>query len=227
MNALANDQMKRLRQVLAGYPHITFGRYTGDTEDDPKRARDAFGELNIGEPMLPNELLSRQEMRATPPHLLLTNYAMLEYLLLRPRDMDLFAAGEDSQWRFIVVDEAHVYDGSQGAEIAMLLRRVRDRVASRPADPVHRDLGHGGRRRGPARCHRVRLATCSASPSSGSTATPTARTSSWPTRVAMPRRARSGDPSPPRTTSSLPPEARTPGAASSTARPTTAGRRAR
>lgn len=129
MNALANDQMKRLRQLLADYPQITFGRYTGDTENDPKRAREAFGELNIGEPMLPNELLSREEMRTTPPHLLLTNYAMLEYLLLRPRDMDLFATGEDSKWRFIVVDEAHVYDGSQGAEIAMLLRRVRDRVA--------------------------------------------------------------------------------------------------
>ena len=39
MNALANDQMKRLRQVLAAYPDITFGRYTGDTEEDPKRAR--------------------------------------------------------------------------------------------------------------------------------------------------------------------------------------------
>ena len=36
MNALANDQMKRLRQLLAAYPHITFGRYTGDTESDPQ-----------------------------------------------------------------------------------------------------------------------------------------------------------------------------------------------
>jgi ATP-dependent helicase YprA (DUF1998 family) len=125
MNALANDQMKRLRQVLAGYPSITFGRYTGDTEEDPKKARDTFADLNIGQPRLPNELLSRHEMRAEPPHLLLTNFAMLEYLLLRPRDMDLFPDGEDSKWRFLVVDEAHVYDGSQGAEIAMLLRRVR------------------------------------------------------------------------------------------------------
>jgi ATP-dependent helicase YprA (DUF1998 family) len=130
MNALANDQMKRLREVLAGYPSITFGRYTGDTQEDPRRARELFGELNIGQPILPNELLSRTEMRATAPHLLLTNFAMLEYLLLRPRDMDLFATGEASKWRFLVVDEAHVYDGSQGAEIAMLLRRVRDRVAS-------------------------------------------------------------------------------------------------
>ena len=134
MNALANDQMKRLRQVLAAYPAITFGRYTGETETDPIRAREAFAELNIGEPMLGNEILSRQEMRDNPPNLLLTNYAMLEYLLIRPLDMVLFASGADSKWRFIVVDEAHVYDGSQGAEIAMLLRRVRDRVA--PDKPI-------------------------------------------------------------------------------------------
>lgn len=129
MNALANDQMKRLRQLLADFPEITFGRYTGDTQEDPRKARELFGELNIGEPLLPNEIVSRQEMRAAPPNLLLTNFAMLEYLLLRPRDMELFATGSASQWRFLVVDEAHVYDGSQGAEIAMLLRRVRDRVA--------------------------------------------------------------------------------------------------
>lgn len=129
MNALANDQMKRLRRLLANYPEITFGRYTGETEQDPRKAREAFAELNIDEPMLPNEILSRQEMRERPPHLLVTNYAMLEYLLLRPLDMELFATGAESKWRFLVVDEAHVYDGTQGAEIAMLLRRVRDRVA--------------------------------------------------------------------------------------------------
>ena len=129
MNALANDQMKRLRQLLAGYPAITFGRYTGDTQNDPKKARDLFTDLNPGEPMLPNELLSREEIRANPPHLLLTNYAMLEYLLLRPLDLGLFPAADDATWRFIVVDEAHVYDGTQGAEVAMLIRRLRDRVA--------------------------------------------------------------------------------------------------
>ena len=128
MNALANDQMKRMRALLTAYPGITFGRYTGETPNDPKTARERFGELNIGEPMLPNELLSREEMRSTPPHILLTNYAMLEYLLLRPQDIELFEAGQQNRWRFIVVDEAHVYDGTQGAEIAMLLRRLRDRV---------------------------------------------------------------------------------------------------
>lgn len=127
MNALANDQMKRLRQLLAQYPDITFGRYTGETEQDPTKAREKFADLNVGEPILPNEVLSREEVRTAPPHFLLTNYAMLEYLLLRPLDFQLF--GDGDSWRFIVVDEAHVYDGTQGAEVAMLLRRVRDRVA--------------------------------------------------------------------------------------------------
>ena len=43
MNALANDQMKRLRQILAGAPHITFGRYVGDTKESDARAAEAFG----------------------------------------------------------------------------------------------------------------------------------------------------------------------------------------
>jgi len=129
MNALANDQMKRLRQVLENAPHITFGRYVGDTKEGDREAAEAFGRLNPGEPMLPNELLSRQTMRAAPPHILLTNYAMLEYLLLRPADMDLFEGGHGSHWQFLVVDEAHVYDGAKAAEVAMLLRRLHDRVA--------------------------------------------------------------------------------------------------
>lgn len=130
MNALANDQMKRLRKLLANAPHLTFGRYTGDTEEDPKRARDLFEVLNPGEVLLPNELLSREEMRETPPHILLTNYAMLEYLLLRPSDMELFEGAHGGHWQFIAVDEAHVYDGAKAAELAMLLRRLHDRVAA-------------------------------------------------------------------------------------------------
>lgn len=130
MNALANDQMKRLRALLSIYPSITFGRYTGDTENTPQAAREAFAALNPSETPLPNELLSREEMRATPPNILLTNYAMLEYLLLRPQDVELFSSGPDGTWRFLAIDEAHVYDGTQGAEIAMLIRRLRDRVAS-------------------------------------------------------------------------------------------------
>lgn len=130
MNALANDQLKRLRDLLGAVPEITFGRYTGDTPESERTAREKFSHQFPGAHMVPNELLSREVMRRTPPHILLTNYAMLEYLLLRPRDMELFAAVDSGgTWKFIVVDEAHVYDGASGAEVGLLLRRLRDRVA--------------------------------------------------------------------------------------------------
>lgn len=129
MNALANDQLKRIRNILTAVPEITFGRYTGETLPGRDAAEKDFLQNNPGLPRLPNELLSRDEMRASPPHLLLTNYAMLEYLLLRPGDIDLFDGPYAGTWRFIVMDEAHVYDGAQGSEVAMLLRRLKQRVA--------------------------------------------------------------------------------------------------
>lgn len=129
MNALANDQLKRLRSLLAAMPDITFGRYTGETRESAADADAQFREANPGAERLPNELLSRQEMRENPPHILLTNYAMLEYLLLRPVDLDLFDGDHAGTWRFIALDEAHVYDGAQGAEVGLLLRRLRERVS--------------------------------------------------------------------------------------------------
>jgi ATP-dependent helicase YprA (DUF1998 family) len=128
MNALANDQLARLRVLLQAYPQITFGRYTGETRESKEDAEEAFLSLPNPGPLLENELLSREEMRQTPPHILLTNYAMLEYLLLRPQDTELFDGPTGRHWRFIVVDEAHVYDGANGIEVAMLLRRLKDRV---------------------------------------------------------------------------------------------------
>lgn len=129
MNALANDQLKRLRSVLRDFPDITFGRYTGETLMNPADAESDFLQNNPGDRRLPNELLSREEMRAGPPNLLLTNYAMLEYLLIRPADIDLFDGPYAGTWKFIVMDEAHVYDGAQGTEVALLLRRLKQRVA--------------------------------------------------------------------------------------------------
>ena len=128
MNALANDQLRRLRRLLADAPQITFGRYTGDTPERAAEGASLYESLNPGESRLPNELLSRQEMRDDPPHVLLTNYAMLEYLLLRPADMELFEGKHGGHWRFVVLDEAHVYDGAKAEEVGMLLRRLRERV---------------------------------------------------------------------------------------------------
>lgn len=128
MNALANDQLKRLRSLLAQIPQITFGRYVGDTKRDENTAEDDFAQRYPHEPRLENELISRAAMQHAPPQVLLTNYAMLEYLLLRPDDSALFDGPTAGRWRHVALDEVHVYDGTQGAEIAMLLRRLRDRV---------------------------------------------------------------------------------------------------
>lgn len=129
MNALANDQLARLRQLLDSYPDITFGRFTGDTETRPGPARDRFAETHPGQRILPNERLSREEMREAPPHILLTNFAMLEYMLLRPQETPFFDDPRFAgNWRFVVLDEAHTYSGAKGTEIAMLLRRLKERI---------------------------------------------------------------------------------------------------
>jgi hypothetical protein len=128
MNALANDQMARLRKLLKNYPAITFGRYTGETEQQQERAVRKYRQMFHREPNR-NELISREQMRETPPHILLTNYAMLEYLLLRPDDHVFFDGAFADKWRFLVIDEAHTYTGAKGIEMAMLLRRLKDRVA--------------------------------------------------------------------------------------------------
>jgi len=127
MNALVNDQLKRLRKLLGSCPEITFGRYTGETPEGQLEATEKYRKAYKSAP-LPNEHLSREKMRETPPHILLTNYAMLEYLLLRPRDNVFFDGGYSKNWRFIVLDEAHTYTGAKGIEMAMLLRRLKDRV---------------------------------------------------------------------------------------------------
>lgn len=127
MNALANDQLKRIRELLGG-SEITFGRYTGDTEEETGKALTTWKEENPGLARMANELISRDEMRRTPPNVLLTNYSMLEYLLLRPQDASLFKGAFGENWRHIAIDEAHVYTGTLGTEIAFLIRRLKARI---------------------------------------------------------------------------------------------------
>ncbi|MBU2445491.1 MAG: DEAD/DEAH box helicase [Bacteroidetes bacterium] len=134
MNALANDQLRRLRDISAimekDFPdvQITFGRYVGDTKQTKKEAIENFRFTNPGKEPVKNELLSREEMQKTPPHIIITNYAMLEYLMLRPDDSPLFDGEYANKWKFLVLDEAHIYNGAQGVEMGMLLRRLKDRV---------------------------------------------------------------------------------------------------
>ncbi|HPW20980.1 MAG TPA: DEAD/DEAH box helicase [Vicinamibacterales bacterium] len=117
MNALANDQLGRMRGLLKGLPDITFGRYTGDTPHDRADA----SEMDAREILDPNERFSRAEIRSAPPHLLLTNFAMLEYLLLRPQDSEIFT---QQRLRYVVLDEAHTYNGAQGIDVGLLIRRL-------------------------------------------------------------------------------------------------------
>ena len=143
MNALANDQRERLgaicRNLLEASSAFkpTFGQYIGQT---PKDAGDKYRNAAArAEDRLPGELVFRDEMRQSPPHILLTNYSMLEYLLIRPDDSPLFDGGRGAHWQFIVLDEAHQYRGARGMEMGMLIRRLKQRL---------RDGG----RQGPFRC---------------------------------------------------------------------------
>ncbi|MFZ4438831.1 MAG: DEAD/DEAH box helicase [Syntrophales bacterium] len=102
MNALANDQERRINDLLTavGVAEIVdvrkYDRSTRQTE--------------------------REQMRSTPPRILLTNYMMLEYLLVRPADRDAIFANH--RCRFVVLDEVHTYRGILGSNIALLMRRL-------------------------------------------------------------------------------------------------------
>lgn len=150
MNALVNDQIRRLRGVLRFALEIRFGKFTGETETDVRIRQDltenaedfqarfdtaaSDGGARFGfndEAALPNEVTTRRQWWAAPAHILVTNYAMLERLLLQPQDNCLFGA----QWKHIVLDEAHCYSGSLGTEIAWLIRRVKRRVEAAGTPP--------------------------------------------------------------------------------------------
>ena len=106
MNALANSQLGELEKFLMfgypdGKPPVTFARYTGQEDEERRR-----------------------EIQSNPPDILLTNYVMLELITTRPDDRPLINAAQGL--RFLVLDELHTYRGRQGADVAMLVRRVRD-----------------------------------------------------------------------------------------------------
>lgn len=138
MNALANDQMKRLREILADYPSITFGVYNSSTAYTDEEGKKEYGKIfkdeqgHALEP-LPNEIISRDTMQKEPPHILVTNYAMLEYMMLRPKDDKVFSG---AKLKFIILDEAHIYRGTTGMETSLLLRRLKARI-SNPKEVLH------------------------------------------------------------------------------------------
>jgi ATP-dependent helicase YprA (DUF1998 family) len=110
MNALVNSQEAALRELADRYQAgtgrpmpVRFAKYTGQ-EDDTEKLR----------------------IQQNPPHILLTNYVMLELMLVRPRERH-FIDRASSALRFLVMDELHTYRGRQGADVALLIRRLRER----------------------------------------------------------------------------------------------------
>ena len=113
MNALVNSQLQMLTSLQKGYEErfgrpfpITFARYTGETGNE-----------------------ERQALRQRPPHILLTNYVMAELMLVRPEDQRFLNRAEGGL-HFLVFDELHTYRGRQGADVAMLIRRLKERAAA-------------------------------------------------------------------------------------------------
>lgn len=132
MNALVNDQIDRVREILTGYDDITFGFFTGDTPNTVALDYRERFESENGVVIPPNELVSREEIRTNPPHLLFTNYSMLEYLLIRPNDYSIFSPDRLANWKYVVLDEAHSYYGSLGIELSMLMRRLTGLAENKP-----------------------------------------------------------------------------------------------
>ena len=136
LNALMEDQKERLEKMLEG-TSLMYSVYNGDLpekepddddfSEDAERARkriDAVaGPLKNGERKYKHMLYTREQVRKTPPNILLTNATMLEYMLLRDSDRKLTDADKKSL-RWISIDETHTYTGAGAAELAMLLRRV-------------------------------------------------------------------------------------------------------
>ncbi|MCB1633304.1 MAG: DEAD/DEAH box helicase [Xanthomonadales bacterium] len=123
MNALASDQARRFAEVIAQTPAFSglrVGLYVGGGG----RA-EAVGEMSATE-----VITDREVLRKAPPDVLLTNYKMLDYLLIRPKDRALWAKNGPQTLRYVVVDELHSFDGAQGTDLSLLLRRLRARLGT-------------------------------------------------------------------------------------------------
>ena len=185
LNALVEDQLRRLRKALEAPPvhqwldrarggnRITFGRYTGQTpvsgiekDDSIRRLRKELGELERQRqqvdtaiqnnpsllqdiPDLPyyfprldgGEMRSRWDMQESPPDILITNYSMLNIMMMRSIENSIFdqtrdwlEQNPDNQF-FLIIDELHAYRGTPGTEVAYILRLLYSRLGLTPNSP--------------------------------------------------------------------------------------------
>ncbi|MBV0932076.1 DEAD/DEAH box helicase [Marinobacterium weihaiense] len=121
MNALATDQARRFAKEIHGRDElrgkVRVGLFVGDNDQSPHTQ------------MTPDYVITcKKTQRENPPDILLTNYKMLDYLLLRPKDQPIWRHNDPGRLRYLVVDELHTFDGAQGTDLACLIRRLRDRL---------------------------------------------------------------------------------------------------
>ena len=121
MNALATDQARRLVKLCFDIKKKTgilpsVGLFTGA----PGEASSVMDEERL------LCITDRNKLRKNPPDILLTNYKMLDYLLLREEDRAWWKGTSNESLRYLMVDELHTFDGAQGTDLACLIRRLRD-----------------------------------------------------------------------------------------------------
>ena len=129
MNALATDQANRLAKEILTRPAfagITAGLYVGEEAEEPSTTvRHVEGDRYT-------VITERDRIREEPPDILLTNYKMLDILLIRARDAVLWRHNDPDTLRFLVVDELHTFDGAQGTDLACLIRRLKAQLRTPP-----------------------------------------------------------------------------------------------
>ncbi|MGD9933419.1 MAG: DEAD/DEAH box helicase, partial [Dehalococcoidia bacterium] len=175
-NALVEDQVTRLRRAIrnckvSGGPRLYFGRYTGQTlgvghlPTKGAAVREVAAELLSAErdmdglppgdldlrAQFPDpregEMFTRWDMIKAPPDIMVTNYSMLNVILLRGREQPMFEA--TAQWLrsdpshvfTLVVDELHTYRGTEGTEVALVVRNLLRRLGLEPGSPQLRCVG--------------------------------------------------------------------------------------
>ncbi len=120
-NALAADQARRIAEIVHAEARLSsrlrVGMYVGEQGKHREMGAD-------------NVIDNRERLQKEPPDTLLTNYRMLDLLLLRPKDQALWAQNRAGTLRYLVLDELHTYDGAQGTDVACLFRRLTARLGS-------------------------------------------------------------------------------------------------
>lgn len=120
MNALATDQAKRFAKAISKQPNLSgvrVGLFVGG--NDKSSAKHMTAEQVI---------TCKDSLRLDPPDILLTNYKMLDYLLMRPKDQTIWQHNVPETLRYLIVDELHTFDGAQGTDLALLIRRLKARL---------------------------------------------------------------------------------------------------